>query len=482
MYEHTRTAQRIGLVAITNVLVAFSTIVMLPILTKKLPITDYGTWSLITVTLVLVPTLVTLGLPAAMIRYLAAAHDKQDIQDTFYSIAAVVLLASAAICALLLLLARQIAAALFYGNLTTALVFSLDIFLACLNFFLLQYFRTFQQTKRYSAFVFLQAYLNVILIALFVFSGYGLPGAVVALLLQQLILFLVMLCGIIVQIGVAAPRFRHIREHLAFGVPLVPSSLSSWAVNSSDKFLIGLLLGTAAVGYYSPGYGLGSTISYLYQPLTVLLPAVLSKHYDESNIESVQTIMSYSLKYYVAIAVPSVFALSVLSKSLLLVLSTPEIAANGYFVTPLVAAGMAFIGAYEVLVITLGLHKKTVIAGTIWIICAALNVGLNLVLLPYLGIIGAALTTLLAFMLAFMFTAIYSLRHIKFNVNAGFFVKSVCAALIMGLALFVWNPVGLASVLLAIALGAGVYLSILLALRGLTVHEIKRLYRTFVGF
>ncbi len=481
MYEHTRTAQRIGLVAITNVLVAVSLIVMLPILTKRLPVADYGTWSLLTVTLNLIPALVTLGLPAAMIRFLAAARDKRNVRETFYSMAAVVVLTSAVVSGLFGLFAGQIASDLFYGNLTTAIIFSLDIFFACLNYLLLQYFRTFQQMKRYSVFVFLQAYLNVVLIAYFVFSGYGLSGAVTALLAQELVLFCIMLYGVIVQIGVSIPRFTHTREHLAFGLPLVPGNLSSWAVNSSDKYLIGLFLGTAAVGYYSPGYGLGSTIGYLYQPLTVLLPSVLSKYYDEDNVENVRTIMSYSLKYYVAIAVPSLFALSVLSKSLLLLLSTSDIAANGYMITPLVAAGTAFLGGYEVLVITLGLRKKTAIAGTIWIVCAALNIALNLVLIPYLGIVGAALTTLLAFMLAFAFTAIYSLRHIHFEINAGFFAKSVCASLIMALALFFINPVGLVNILLALALGAGIYLCVILTLRGLTVHEIKRLYRTFMS-
>ena len=131
----------------------------------------------------------------------------------------------------------------------------------------------------------------------------------------------------------------------------------------------------------------------------------------------IRTILTYSLKYYIGIALPCVFAVSVLSKPILLVLSTQQIATNGYLVTPFVAAGTALVGAYAVLVTILSLEKKTAFIGTIWMLAAALNFGLNLVLIPYLGLIGAALTTFLAFLLAFVLTAIYSTRHFKFDVN-----------------------------------------------------------------
>ena len=162
------------------------------------------------------------------------------------------------------------------------------------------------------------------------------------------------------------------------------------------------------MGYYSPGYTAGTTISVISAPLATLLPAVLSKHYDENSMADIRTILTYSLKYYIGIALPCVFAVSVLSKPILLVLSTQQIATNGYLVTPFVAAGTALVGAYAVLVTIIALKKKTAIMGTIWMLAAALNFGLNLVLIPYLGLIGAALTTFLAFLLAFVLTTIYS--------------------------------------------------------------------------
>jgi O-antigen/teichoic acid export membrane protein len=481
MGKYTLTVRRLGLTSVVTPLVTLSNLILLPILTKNLAIADYGAWALIVVTISLLPLLVTLGLPPAMTRFLAAATDKREIREAFYSMGFIVLLTSSIVSGLLFLFVPQIAASLFQNNPTIALLLIPNILIACLTAYVVQYFVTFQQIKRYSVLSLFNAYLNTALIAYFVLLGHGLEGAVIALLIQQFVVFAVMMYLIVAQIGFAIPKFTHVRQHLAYGLPLIPGNLSAWIVNSSDRYLIALFLGAAAVGYYSPGYSLGVTLSMVSAPLVVMLPPVLAKHFDENNIAEVRTILTYSLKYYAGIALPCVFALSVLSKPLLLVLTTQQIAANGYLVTPFVAAGTALLGVYSILVTIIALKKKTTVVGTIWILSAALNFGLNLVLIPYLGLIGAALTTFLAFLLAFVLTTHYSLRLFKFDVNGGFIVKSVCGSSIMALFLLLWNPSGSLSILLSIAFAAVIYLTILLLLRGFTIREIKLIYRIYKG-
>ena len=481
MGKYTLTVRRIGLSSVISPLVYLSNIILLPILTRHLVIADYGAFALVMITLGLLPPLVALGLPSSLVRFGAAARDKRDIRELFYSMGFIVLVVSLAVSGLLLLFVPQIAASLFQNNLTTALLLIPNILIACLSFFVFQYFVTFQQIKRYTWLNLFNAYLETALVAYFVLAGYGLEGAVIALLIWQLVVFSVVMYLIVAEIGFAIPKLTHVREYLNYGLPLVPGSLASWVVNSSDRYLIALFLGTAAVGYYSPGYTAGTTISVISAPLVILLPAVLSKHYDENNIADIRTILTYSLKYYIGIALPCVFALSVLSKPILLVLSTQQIATNGYLVTPFVAAGTALIGAYSVLVTIIALKKKTAIIGTIWILSAALNFGLNLVLIPYLGIIGAALTTFLAFLLAFVLTTIYSFRYFTFDVNGGFIAKSACASIVIAIFLLVWNPAGLFSIVLSIALAAALYMVILLALRGFTIQEAKLIYGIYKG-
>ena len=179
------------------------------------------------------------------------------------------------------------------------------------------------------------------------------------LLLANLITFLAMFALIIWSIGFKIPKFTHIREYLSFGVPTIPGNLSSWIVNSSDRYVIGIFLSAAFVGYYSPGYTLGYSISMLMAPFSLLLPSVLPQYYDKNNIEKVSSFLNYSTKYFLLIAIPSAFGLSVLSKPLLSVLTTPEIALNGYLITPLTALSTLIFGVYAIISNVLVLEKKT---------------------------------------------------------------------------------------------------------------------------
>ena len=110
-----------------------------------------------------------------------------------------------------------------------------------------------------------------------------------------------------------------------------------------------------------------------------------------------------------------------------------------------------------------------------------LNFGLNLVLIPYLGLLGAALATFLTFLVAFVLITYYSLRQFKFDLNGRFILKSICSSSIMALFLVFWNPSGLLSIVLSIALAAIIYVTILLVLRGFTIQEIKLIYRIYRG-
>jgi O-antigen/teichoic acid export membrane protein len=210
-----------------------------------------------------------------------------------------------------------------------------------------------------------------------------------------------------------------------------------------------------------------------FAPLGFMLPAVLSKYYDENNMNEVKTVLRYSLKYFLLLAIPATFGLSLLSKPILTILSTPEIAAQGYLVTPFVALSALLFGVRAVIAQIIILEKKTKITGTIWIIAAILNLGLNLIFIPHIGILGAAITTLLAFVFALILISFYSFKYLKFDIDFRFILKSIFASIVMSLVIIKWNPIGLLNVLIVIGVCAVVYAVILLLLGGVKKEEIK---------
>lgn len=480
MRTHKKFATDIGIVGIRNILTTLSGILLLAILTKTLGAHDYGIWVQITITIVLLDFVASLGLPYAMVRFLAGEKNRTAIQEGLFSTAIIVFFIGLIASFLLIILSELYAS--FFGDVKgIIMVVALIVPIWGVDGVFLDFFRAFRQMKKVLVFTIIQSFGEVGLIAyLLLFSDYGLYEAVLSLLVVRTILFFVMGYSIVSKIGVKIPNFSRIKEYLAFCLPTIPGNMSSWLVNSSDRYIIGFFLGATFVGYYSPGYALGSIIGMLMAPLGFVLPAALSKLYDENNMSEVKTHLQYSLKYFLALAIPSAFGVSILSKQLLTILSTPEIALQGYLITPFVAVSSLLLGADTVIAHILVVTKKTRILGTIWVMAAVSNLGLNIIVVPYMGILGAAITTLLAFTLAFILTIFYSFKYIKFDIDFGFILKSIFASVAMSLVITWWNPVGLLNVLIVIGVCAVVYATILLLLKGIKKEEIdffKGLFR-----
>lgn len=478
MSDYELLVKRIGLTGLASLAVAFSPIILLPVLTKILTIQEYGIWTLIIVTAGLVPMLVNLGLPYSMMRFLAPAKNKDDIREGYYSIALVALGSGFVVSFFILLFGQALTTNLLGVNRTVALLLPLITFVASYNVVPLTYFRTFQQAKRYSFVSLLQASLYVILVAVFVVLGFGLAGAAFGYLISLLLISLISTYYVLRDIGVALPRFAELKAYLKYGLPFVPSNVSNWTLSLSDRYIITFFLGVAWVGYYSPGYQLGNIIALLAVPFTILVPTALYERYDENRIEEVKTIIRYSIKYFLAVAVPTAFVFSVLSEPILLVLTTPAIAANGYMITPFTAFSSLLFGVFSIIVIVLTFEKRTAIIGTIWILGAVLNIGLNLVLVPYWGIIAAALATVVGYGFVFAVTAYYSVRNMTLNVDFGFILKSIFSSIVISSFALVWHASGFLSISVLIVICAVVYTAILFVLRGFTASEI----RFFSGF
>ena len=191
---------------------------------------------LITTTIGLIPNLATLGLLFSMGRFLSAEKDKEKIKEGFYSITAVILISSFTMMFLIILFSKYIASVILNNDINLTILLSVIIFIACLNSSLLYYFRTFRQIKRYSTFYLLQTYLGLVFVSYFALNRFSLYITTSGLLIAYLIIFFIMVLFIISDIGFTIPKFRNIKEYLSFGIPIIPSNLSYWIVDSSDCY------------------------------------------------------------------------------------------------------------------------------------------------------------------------------------------------------------------------------------------------------
>ena len=467
--------QDIGLIAITQAVIALRGLIILPIITKTLSASGYGIWAQAIVTASLILPISSLLLSSALLRFLAAEKTRQKIRDGFFSVAISILCWSSFIALIMFLLADPIANTLFKDADATQIVkiIALIIPIQAVDAVCLDFFRTFRQMKTYSILRISKNIGEVGLIAYLVLSGFGVFGALIAVLAVGTFLDIIMLGMIASRVGIRWPSFSNVKAYLNFSLPLIPSSLSSWATSSSDRYVIGFFMGVAPIGVYSAGYHLGWLTTLFIGPFAVVLAVALSKLYDEERMGEVKTHLSYSLKYFLMLAIPSAFGLSVLAKPLLLTLATSEFVPMGSLVIPIVALSGLLFGVYVIFSHILWLTKRTKIVGILWGAAALLNLALNIIFVPRFGVLAAAATTLVSYSLVAGITIFISSKHLRFDTHGVFLLKSVVASLVMSVVIWQLNPVGWVNILWVIGLGALIYFTVLFLAKGFSLNEIR---------
>ena len=480
MSEYKLFARRVGLVGTTNAIISLRALILIPILTKTLGAEGYGIWSQILVTISLLGPLCTLELGYAITRFLAPEKDKEKISKHLSSILATTSLVALAVSALIFVLSRPLAIAVFGGADATFYIkiSALLIFLAAIDQIMIEYFTGFQQIKRYSIFLILQTIGEVALIAYLVLSGFGLFGAIISLLIARALTSVIGFLWIRSDINISKPSFSVVKPYLPFTLPILPTALCYWLINLGDRYVIGYFMGASAVGIYSASYGLGSLLAFFYAPLSgTLLPAMI-KSYENNKIPEVKTYLGYSLKFLLLFTIPSFFGLAVLSKSLLVTLATSEFA-EVYMVVSIVALATLLYYCGSVNLNILNLFKETKKVGIIYGISASINVILNIVLVPRIGIVGAAIATLVTFMAHLIVVSKMSFKRLAYGIDFKFIGKSIIASIPMGFVVWKMNPYGAVNILVSIGIAAVIYFGIMVLLKGFTREEFRFLRGLF---
>ena len=471
----------VGIIAFTQILTSLGGFLLLPIITKTLGSYDYGTWSQISITVYLLSPLALMGLSMGAVRYLSSETDKEKIREGFFSITIFVMFTGFIVSMLVFLLSDLLAATIFKDPNTTDLIKagSFLILLSAIDQIAIFYFRIFRYIKIFSYLILFQVFGKLVLIFIFLNMGLGLLGVISAVLVIEILLFIIAMSIVISQIGFAIPRFSYISDYLKYSAPLTPISLIKWITDSSDRYMVGYFLGLSSVGVYSASYAIGNLVNLFVMPIQMILFPELSKLFDNGDIDKVKTYLSYSMRYFLFIAIPAVFGLYVLSKPILNILTTSEFA-SGSIVIPIIALSGLLAGVFQIVINITLIVKKTTFNMYIQIVAALLNIVFNFVLIPSIGILGAAIATLISYILMVIACIHISFKHITFDLNFIFISKCVVASSIMSIVVLSLDTDNIIELLIVSGLGAVIYPLILLSIKGFSKNElnmVKELYR-----
>lgn len=468
--------QKFGLIGFANLVFSLNSIILLPVLTKNLTVREYGIWAQVIVTVGFAPVLLMFGLQYSMARFIQSVDSKNYIQELFYSILLFVATSSLLTSIFVYMGAETISLLLFDGEIAIVKLLSVIIFTESINAVLLHFFRSIQETKKYTFFLLVQTLIQIFLTSILVLLGKGIYGATFAVLIKGILMFIIMFAFIIKKIGFKLPKFKFLRKHIAFGLPTMPSELSNGIVSSSDKVIISYLLGPMSVGYYAPAYTLGNNIMFgLIAPISSILPPFLAKLYDGKNIENVKSIIENTLRYFLFIGIPATFGLFFLSKPILELFTTNKIASEGYLVLSITAISTLFFGMSTIINQIFILKKRTKIIGKIWLVLAISKIILNFLVVPYIGIIGAAFVTFIIFAFGLVFSMHNCLKLVRLNLDYIFISKSIIASIIMGIPLLNVHSIGMTEISMLVIISIFFYMSIMFCLRAFKKEEIEYL-------
>ena len=184
-----------------------------------------------------------------------------------------------------------------------------------------------------------------------------------------------------------------LREMNRFGVPLMPTALFLWVTNFSDRLFLVKLADTTEVGLYSVGVRIASAMVLLLTAFRLAWPAFA---YSIEDDREARRTYAYVLTYLVLITTWVATGLTLLSPWIVDWLAAPSFSSASRVVGPLAFAAVAF-GGYIVIAIGVGRARRTQFNWVVTGAAAAVNVALNLILIPPYGMMGAAIATIAAY-------------------------------------------------------------------------------------
>lgn len=203
-----------------------------------------------------------------------------------------------------------------------------------------------------------------------------------------------------------------LKEMLTFSYPLLFSSVAVFISMYADRIAIQQILDLEQLGIYAIAFKFASIAGLvMYGFQSSLLPLII-KHYKETDTPR-HLIEIFNFFCFFAFII--IFGAITFSKEVV-VLFTTEQFYSSYELIPILVLAVFFSNMY-IFTPGLWLYKKTKTITKISIFTCILNVLLNYLLIPYLGLIGAAIATFLSSSLNFILYVYQSQKYYYLEFN-----------------------------------------------------------------
>lgn len=187
-------------------------------------------------------------------------------------------------------------------------------------------------------------------------------------------------------------------ELLGFGLPMmIGYEMSGIILAVGDRYVIEGTIGEGPLGLYAAAYNLCQYVQAVFiASVGQAIMPIYMQMWDQKGRDETSDFISRSLRRYLLFGAPVIAGLAAVGPELLPSLASDKYASAGV-ILPWVIAGMVLDGGQAMLGAGLFIHRKTRTIMVIVLLSAVLNIVLNLLLVPRIGVVGAAIATLVSY-------------------------------------------------------------------------------------
>jgi len=250
------------------------------------------------------------------------------------------------------------------------------------------------------------------------------------------------------------------QAYMAYGWPVALSLILSLVIMSTDRWLIAYFLSETEVGAYHAAYSIAfRVLDVLFIWIGMAAGPAMIHAYETGSSDDFNQLAKHQIGLSWALGLPACAGLIMVAPALAELLIGESLRSQSVDLIAPIAIGALLSGLmtyYSLQAFTLA--KKTKTLNLVILVPALANIILNLVLIPVHGLMGAALATLLSFLLGFVISVLWGQRLVRLPLDLSNLSKASFGCLAMvGVLVIVPKPGGVLELILLGSIGVIIY-------------------------
>jgi len=217
---------------------------------------------------------------------------------------------------------------------------------------------------------------------------------------------------------------KDFKNMLFFSLPILPTLLSSWVLDFSDRIFIEKYFSLTEVGIYSLAYKIAGIVLIISGGFNLAFrPAFFKLSNSENQVEAKDIIYKFNNAFLLILLV-FFFLLCFFTKEIILLFFDP-LYSTAYLYVPIICFSYFLSVMGGVVARYFEQSKKMKINMYIYLFGAVLNIGFNFALIPSLGAYGAAYATVCSMVIVVIISYYYAKKKcyfVKLNIPLFLFI------------------------------------------------------------